>query len=295
MPKYTIEGDINFYDELYKSLDVVDNDLSCELENQLCLITNESLTENHVTLECNHKFNYDAIFNDILCHKTKYNTMERYSIKQRELRCPYCRNIQKTLLPYVEGYKKVHGVNFYDDSLDKYTSIEYDYSYGKCDYYSHTLDTNNTYVCGNKYVKLLEANGKNYCLCHYKLTSKNIEYQKILKEKLEKKQALLLEKQKAKEEKQKAKEEKQKAKEEKQKAKEEQGKMKLEEKLKKQAKKVQSENIVISSSSQIAEPFQIDETKCVQILKVGKNKGKQCFCKIYKDGVCLRHFNLNSK
>jgi hypothetical protein len=287
MPKYTIEGDINFYVELYKSLDGLDNDLSCELEKNLCLITNESLTENHVTLECNHKFNYDAIFNDILCHKTKYNTMERYSIKQRELRCPYCRNIQKTLLPYVEGYKKVHGVNFYDDSLDKYTSIENDYSYGKCDYYANPLDTTNTYVCPSKYVKLLEANGKNYCLCHYKLTSKNIEYKKILKEKLEKKQAILLEKQKAKEEKQKAKEEKQKTKEE-------QAKMKLEEKLKKQAKKVQSENIVISSS-QTTEPLQIDETKCVQILKVGKNKGKQCFCKIYKDGVCLRHFNLNSK
>ena len=221
--------------------------------------------------------------------------MERYSIKQRELRCPYCRNIQKTLLPYVEGYKKVHGVNFYDDSLDKYCSIEHDYSYGKCDYYSHTLDTNNTYVCSNKYVKLLEANGKNYCLCHYKMTAKNIEYQKMLKEKLEKKQSILLEKQKAKEEKQKAKEEKQKAKEEKQKAKEEQAKMKLEEKMKKQLKKT-SQNVVISSSSvQTTVPIQIDETKCVQILKVGKNKGKQCFCKIYKDGVCLRHFNLNSK
>lgn len=290
MSKYIIEGNINFYDELYKSLDDK-SETTTESDNNLCLITNMPLIENYVTLECKHKFNYDAIFNDILCHKTKYNSMERNLIKQQELRCPYCRTIQKSLLPYVEGYKKVNGVNYNDESQDKqkYNSYCYgsDYLVGKCEYNSIAKDANNntvdnvTHACYNKYVKLLDSTGKCYCYLHYKTTVKKIEYDKKLKEKMEKKQALILEKQKAKEEKQKLKEE--------------QVKMKLEEKLKKQLKKVQNENVVISSSSQNPESCQIDQTTCVQILKVGKNKGKQCFCKIYKDGVCLRHFNLNSK
>jgi len=292
MSKYIIEGNINFYDELYKSLDDK-SETTIDSDNQLCLITNTPLTENYITLDCNHKFNYDAIFNDILCHKTKYNSMERNLIKQQELRCPYCRTIQKSLLPYVEGYKKVHGVNYYDETCDtsKYSNSNYysDFVIGKCEYDSVAKDANNNPVenvshqCYNKYVKLLEANGKHYCFCHYKTIVKKIEYEKKLKEKMEKKQALILEKQKAKEEKQKAKEEKQKMKED-------QAKLNKEEKSKKQLKKVQNENVIISSSFQ-----NIDETKCVQILKVGKNKGKQCFCKIYKDGFCLRHFNLNSK
>jgi histidinol phosphatase-like PHP family hydrolase len=151
---------------------------------------------------------------------------------------------------------------------------------GKCEYNSIAKDANNnpvnnvTHDCYNKYVKLLEANGKHYCFCHFKTTVKKIEYDKKLKEKMEKKQVLILEKQKAKEE---------------------QAKLNKEQKSKKLVKKVQNENVIISSSSQNPESCQIDQTKCVQILKVGKNKGKQCFCKIYKDGVCLRHFNLNSK
>jgi hypothetical protein len=292
MSKYIIEGNINFYDELYKSLDDK-SETTTESDNQLCLITNTPLIENYVTLECKHKFNYDAIFNDILCHKTKYNSMERNLIKQQELRCPYCRNIQKSLLPYVEGYKKVHGVNYYDETCEtsKYNSYCYgsDYLVGKCEYYSIAKDANNNDVqdishnCYNKYVKLLDSTGKCYCYLHYKTTVKKIEYDKKLKEKMEKKQALILEKQKAKEEKQKLKEEKQKMKED-------QAKLNKEQKSKKLVKNVQNENVIISSSCQ-----NIDETKCVQILKVGKNKGKQCFCKIYKDGFCLRHFNLNSK
>ena len=81
MPKYLIEGNINFYDELYKSLDNSKIEESKEHvnENHLCLISQKSLTENYVVLECNHKFNYNAIFHDVLNHKKKFNTLERHS------------------------------------------------------------------------------------------------------------------------------------------------------------------------------------------------------------------------
>jgi hypothetical protein len=39
---------------------------------------------------------------------------EMYPLKMGELRCPYCRNIQKGILPYIkkEGLIKQRGVNF---------------------------------------------------------------------------------------------------------------------------------------------------------------------------------------
>ena len=64
MPNYKIEGNVNFYDELYKSLDEPEdgNDLN------VCLITNKPLENDCISLSCNHKFNYDAIYNDIYNH-----------------------------------------------------------------------------------------------------------------------------------------------------------------------------------------------------------------------------------
>ena len=59
LKNYIIEGDIDFYAELYSSLDNKDtqNQLD-ETNNNVCLITDESLEANSVTLLCNHKFNY---------------------------------------------------------------------------------------------------------------------------------------------------------------------------------------------------------------------------------------------
>ena len=78
---------------------------------------------------------------------------------------------------------------------------------------------------------------------------------------------------------------------EKQKIKDEKNKIKLDEKLKKQAEKmnakvnnIKNENVIISSSQ-----HQAAETKCVQILKSGPNKGKQCGCKIVSQGLCGKH------
>ena len=90
---YMIEGGMDFYNELYSSLDADEPDDSVKQ----CLITGEPLVEHFVTLECNHSFNYVPLFNDIYNNKKKFNAMDSYILKCQEIRCPYCRNIQKNL------------------------------------------------------------------------------------------------------------------------------------------------------------------------------------------------------
>lgn len=277
MTKYQIEGDINFYDELYKSLDDKEEDSTGR-----CLITNNPLEEDCVVFECNHKFNYDAIYNDIFNHKKKYNSMEKNSIKVNELRCPYCRTIQKHLLPLKDGYKKVYGVNYFDENQAfMTTTYEYKTNYvvGHCSYKCNTNNINNIIhisneiiqtienECPNNYVKLLPADGKHYCIKHYSVAFYNKQ-----KEKEEKKAAILLQKMKAKEENMKAKEKEKKAKEE--------------EKLKKLAAKMQPKNVIVSSSQ--------EQSGCSQVLKTGKNKGLPCGAKICNDGLCSRHFKMQT-
>ena len=118
---YNIEGNIDFFNELYKSLDIDDD---TQNEN-ICLITNEPLTDNYVHLQCHHKFNYIAIYNDIKNHKQKFNSFEglKSQLLPHEIRCPYCRNKQTGLLPYYEelGLPKLHGVNYLDPNKKSYS------------------------------------------------------------------------------------------------------------------------------------------------------------------------------
>lgn len=115
---YKIESNIDFYNELYNSLDKEDIDKD---NNENCLITNQPLTEKYIKLCCGHTFNYLPLFNDIVAHKKKFNHMESplNILSAKQIRCPYCRNVQHTLLPYYEnfGIKKVHGVNFFDPDI----------------------------------------------------------------------------------------------------------------------------------------------------------------------------------
>ena len=163
MTKYIVEGGINFFDELNKSL----NEKEDEQENvssDVCLISNTLLTDNFVTLECKHKFNYGPIYNDIVNHKIKYNMMEKRQLKMLELRCPYCRNIQTKLLPECDGYINVHGVNYINELMlpckNPETLIN-GYMLGTC---CHEISAG--VKCSNTYVKLLEADGKIYCYYH---------------------------------------------------------------------------------------------------------------------------------
>jgi len=285
MVKYQIEGNISFYEELYKSLDEEEG----ENDIGVCLITDNPLTAHSVTMDCGHKFNYEPLYNDILNHKKKYNNMERCILKTMEIRCPYCRKVQKNLLPYYEelGLGKVHGVNYIDELIQIKESTGYSnkWEHGVCCFEWFDPSQNIAIPCKNTQVMLVEPTGKKYCYHHRYIAQKQF----IAKKKLELREKQKMEKRNAKLE----------AKKEKEVEKANIKKQKLEEKLKlkeENAKKPRitknntpnlNENVIVSSENPL--------NKCNQILKTGQNKGQQCGCKVFKDNLCTRHYNLTNK
>jgi len=113
MSNYIIEDGFDFYKELYESLDNSGNYIEHE-NGPICLITNAPLTNHFVELECKHTFNYIPLFKDLVNHKTKFSALDSHRLRTNEIRCPYCRNKQNTLLPYIEelNLPKQHGVNY---------------------------------------------------------------------------------------------------------------------------------------------------------------------------------------
>lgn len=299
MEKYNIEGNVDFYAELYKSLDVEE----LEEDNNVCLITNEPLTDKYVVMECGHKFNYIPIYKDIINHKQKFNGLEGVNSKLNinQIRCPYCRKKQDKLLPYYEelGLAKVHGINFYDHTIkhainhySKGEKCAYKYPNENFDPSKPESESNSKYLnCCHYYATQIQiynfenpsqpinfGDENHYCYSHKKLMIKFYKAQEKQKAKDNAKAA----KQKAKEDAKAAKElEKQKLKEEKQKAKE----------AAKAVKKiVANENIVIGPSNVSIETQPIEG--CIAILKSGPNKGKTCGCQIKSENMCHRHFKL---
>lgn len=271
MKKYSVEGNIDFYSELYKSLDEGETKEN-ETETDLCLISNVPLTENYVTLECKHKFNYVPLFKDLVNRKSKLASMDTQNLKVNEIRCPYCRNKESNLLPYYEnmGVDKVHGVNYIDES--KIVHIASSYFTGNCSYKA-TMPDNTELCCHNTYVCTFE-DGKDYCHSHIRMLQRQALKNKLLAKKAEEKKLKMEAKLKEKEEKVKMKSEaKQKAKEEKESNK----------KMNKKAKLTEvsgDENVIIYS-----------ENGCKQVLKTGPRKGQMCGCKITNETFCTRHAN----
>jgi hypothetical protein len=304
MTKYNIEGNIDFFSELYKSFD---NEEKNDENNNLCLITDEPLKDKFIKLECNHTFNYIPLYLDIKNHKQKFNFMEGNSSKlnNNEIRCPYCRKKHSGLLPFYEelALPKVHGVNFIDPNFKSSTSqktpfiscqfltpnVNYDpsgnnpeefnlYNFGNCKFHK-CFKAGTPFILYNNSENEEIIDDKNYCWQHKKEIVKNKEKLKQKEEKLKQKE----EKLKQKEEKLKQKEEKLKQKEEKQKNK----------KDKKQ--KIVSENVVLGPS--IITDMSGNEIflGCVEILKSGPNKGNSCGSKIVSENMCKRHYMLNHK
>jgi hypothetical protein len=273
--KYNVENNIDFYKELYNSLDDTNgtNPNNDTENNELCLITNVPLKDNYVKLNCGHKFNYEAIFKDIFNHKKKFNNMEQMKtkLKQNQIRCPYCRNIQDELLPYYEylGYPKEHGINFFD--VNKGYNDNYNTGFGisghQCQYQIINLDASgnsHTHQCHHfgyvhSMLKTKYNNDAKYCYTHKLAVVKQIR-EAIKQDKMNKKL-----------------EEKNKKLEEKNKKIEEKNKLKME-----LIEKKTEVNINSTNYNQF----------CKAILKSGKNKGTLCFVKTYKDCLCKRHYVL---
>lgn len=271
MAKYIIEGSddaFDFYQELYKSFDDVEN-LEGESQENLCLITGEKLSDKHVTMLCNHKFNYIPLLNDLINYKKKYNHMEAQCVKPHEIRCPYCRNRQSILLPYYEGIgiQKIQGVNFWDPALDTNSAKKDSSIIGTCSWES----------CNWTNVYLHPGDNKTYCYYHHKKVGTKLKSQQKIALKLKEKEEAVALKLKAKEE----------AAALKLKLKEEKNSLK-----KSPVKKMQKEN------KEPNENLIISNNQCHQILKTGIRSGQMCGAKIciteHGNSYCLRHAKMNN-
>jgi hypothetical protein len=165
MNDYIIDSDIDFYKELKKPLDDSFNDC-CDNK---CLITNEELEDNHVVLECNHKFNYMPIYLDIVKNKTK-NSYNMFSMSENFITCPYCRNKQQKMLPYyenMEGVDKIIGVNcIKETAINLKNNIEYDGCVQILKYGFRKGKKCNARCANNIQVKM--------CMRHYKIYEKTL-------------------------------------------------------------------------------------------------------------------------
>jgi hypothetical protein len=312
MSKYIIEENINFYDELFKSLDEDTDD-----ESTLCQITGFPLETNSVTMECNHKFNYEPLYKEICQQKFKFcsydmrilNKKDQIKIRDSKLdyfiKCPYCRNIQFTILPYYAelGLKPKYGINSLDPDLQPknntvsnlihYGDDDYTfYSYGKLFKKGQCCFETSTNICIHMYATQIENTDKSFCKYHYKTGIANLKYaerqkkiEEKIKEKLEK-QAIL--------------EARQKILDEKNVERLAKGLLPLK-KLPIVKKKVEN---IVQDALKIGEYVPEGESEiiiqkiigCKSILKSGSNKGSQCGCqKINADGLCSRHMSKEPK
>jgi len=315
MIKYNIEGNINFYDELFKSLD---DDSDDEDNEMICQITGSALSNKFVTLECKHKFNYNALYTEICRQKYVFKTYDFNTMSKNDkqkvrdskldyfIRCPYCRNIQFTIMPYYEDLviEKKYGINSldldalgpptskYDEPYDNnYTFIWYGvpFTKGKC----------SKALCVHKYVSPI-PDTKLYCKVHYKSAVKAYHSylkQKELDEKKKLKEDILLQRQTLFD----AKNAERLAK----------GLAPLKRlpSIKTKVKPI-SENTVLpaepigqyvdldldvdNNKSELINDVKSDiKNGCKTILKYGANKGKMCGGKIVNDtGCCFRHCKL---
>jgi len=273
MTTHITEDNINFYEELFKSLDDSDDD---DDDTTLCQITGMPLIDNSITLECNHHFNYDALYKEIYRQKFVFYTYTPNTLSKNEyklfqnskvdffIKCPYCRNIQFTILPYYEelGLEKIYGINTLDKSFDKdlysskktasnyysddYTFYQYGVTFKKgiCCYpvkyiNSQGIQSNS---CYNKHVASIPETTLLYCTSHYR--------QGLKMYKLGVKQAAMEDIQKKKDELKKQKDELKKQKEELKKQKDENKKQKEELKKQKEELKKQKDDLLEQKNSE---------------------------------------------
>lgn len=310
MSNYIIEGNINFQEELYKLLDE-----ESENEDDLCQITGLPLKDKYIVLECKHHFNYEALYKEIYKQKYEFKTYDPHTLTKNNLekfkqskldyfiKCPYCRNIQFTILPYYEelGLKQIYGINSLDKSLPN--TIILPYSNNNLNYKPNQInygDVNYTYynygilykwgqccekinnlgdTCKFKYVATIPNTQLSYCRYHYKLGIKN--YKIAEKKKLfEAKIALKTEKYN----------EKTKLLELVNLERETKGLKPLKRLIKKKL-----ENIVEHQEQSIQKYIPEEDGGCSAIIKTGPNKGSSCGKKISVDGLCKRHCPKDKK
>jgi len=143
MCNYIIEGGIDFYSELMKD----DNDINSSKSNDnMCLLSAMPLSYNNITLPCTHKFNYEALYQEVIIqkHNQKYGLKDNIKLTVSQFKCPYCRTISNKLLPHVPlcpVQRKIVGVNSPAELCMEHKKCEYLFASGKqkgkaCDKYA---------------------------------------------------------------------------------------------------------------------------------------------------------------
>ena len=71
--------------------------------NEICLISKEIIT-NKITLPCKHSYDYEYLFEEIKQQKLRHKNY---------FKCPYCRNIYHSCIPYyeLENIDKLKNIN----------------------------------------------------------------------------------------------------------------------------------------------------------------------------------------
>ena len=284
MSNYKIEGNINFYESLYSSLEydseneANNNDKS---KKQICQISGQELKDRSVTLECNHTFNYDAIYTEICKQKFDFQTYTLDTLSKKDIqsirdkkidyfiKCPYCRSIQFTLLPYYDDspFVKKYGVNTDDPDFrviktfssynvsanHTFTLYGYQFSKGTC--CKTNLINGKNVPCWQKYTTPIVApdnSTKDLCTIHVRPEVKEYKLQikkKIIEDKLlAKEQAKALK-----------------------------ALVKQEKTLKAKEKKAEKPKLLCVPC------------KCTAILKTGLRKGETCDKNALENNLCKRH------
>jgi hypothetical protein len=149
--------------------------------NNYCLISGEPLANNHITLDCNHSFNINELYNEVVQQKAKCNFYSN-KVKFSEIRCPYCRAMTPKLLPYFKYYnnKLIYGVNSPQHLTIQLYKCEYKGNKGTC-CGKNACITNSGQFCNN-HIKhtyneeeVIKTLDKNSIACLKKKTVKELK------------------------------------------------------------------------------------------------------------------------
>jgi hypothetical protein len=156
---------INYLDYLDQVSIVDDNTINI---NTKCLISHDDLDSYGIELSCGHKFNYIPLINDIFKQIFVFAKINNIFFC-----CPYCRQIEKKILPYYKELNviKIYNVNCEDKKYKININQRYDNKLekkcGKCCY-----NLASKIECLNNDVYEYIINDKFYCLRHLKLINR---------------------------------------------------------------------------------------------------------------------------
>lgn len=102
---------MDFYTLLYETISKDDNKIKMNMDLSLCLITDEPLEEHSITLYCGHSFNYEPLYKEVIQQKRNKISNEIKQLRHHEIKCPYCRNVQRGILPLHPSFESIYGVN----------------------------------------------------------------------------------------------------------------------------------------------------------------------------------------